>query len=138
MENEGKGDAKTNGNAKTNLLSQLLGSGDQSIKLITLAMVVVSGGGNFFATKEVGRISDQEAQRAVQQLDDLHARLDTTMSRQKEMYEIIKTLGPATQELRDFQGELSAAIKRQREMDDRQREMDEALKKLSEQKQHSG
>jgi predicted transcriptional regulator len=135
MENGGKGNG---GNAKTNLLTQLLGSGDQSIKLITLAMVVVSGGGNFFATKEVGRLSDQEAQRAVRQLDDLHARLDTTMQRQKEMYEIIKSLAPATQELRDFQGELSAAIKRQREMDERDKELYDTVKKLSEEKQHSG
>lgn len=89
MENEGKG---SEGNAKTNLLSQLLGGGDQTVKLITLAAVVLTGGGNFWATKENGRISDQEAQRAIRQLDDLHERLDATIQRQKEMYEMLKKL----------------------------------------------
>jgi hypothetical protein len=88
MENEGKG----NNNAKTNLLSQLLGGGDQTVKLITLAAVVITGGSNFWATKDVARLTDQEAQRAVRQLDDLHERLDTTIQRQKEMYEMLKKL----------------------------------------------
>ena len=123
---------------KTSFLTSLLGSGgDSTVKLVTLAAVILTGGGNFFATKEQGRISDAEAQRAVRQLDDLHERLDSTMQRQKEMYEIVKTLGPATQELRDFQGELSAAIKRQREMDERDKELYDMVKNLSEEKQNA-
>jgi hypothetical protein len=74
------------------VLAGLLGGGDQSIKLITLAMIVVSGGSNFFATREVGRISDKEAQRAIQQLDNLDRRLDDTIERQKQMFELLKKL----------------------------------------------
>jgi cell division protein FtsB len=85
------------GDAKTNLLSQLLGSGDQSIKLITLAMVIVSGGSNFWATKDAARVTDKEAQRAVDQLNDLHSQLDATTQRQKEMYEMIKKLSEEKQ-----------------------------------------
>jgi hypothetical protein len=74
------------------VLAGIFGGGDQSIKLITLALVAVSGGGNFFATREVGRISDQEAQRAIHQLNDLDRRLDDTTERQKQMFELLKKM----------------------------------------------
>jgi hypothetical protein len=88
MEDEGK----SNGNAKTNLLGQLLGGGDQTVKLITLAAVVITGGGNFWATKDAARVTDKEAQRAVDQLNDLHSELNATTERQKEIYEMVKKL----------------------------------------------
>jgi hypothetical protein len=75
-----------------NFLSTLLSGGDSTVKLITLAAVVVTGGGNFWATRDAARISDKEARRAVEQLNDLHSQLDGTIERQKEMYDMLKKL----------------------------------------------
>jgi hypothetical protein len=78
---------------KTSFLSMLLGNGaDSTVKLITLAAVVVTGGGNFWATKDAARITDKEAQRAVDQINRLEQHLDSTIQRQKDIYDMLKKL----------------------------------------------
>ena len=82
------------GNKKNgkSLLEQLIGGGDQSIKLITLAFVAISGGGNFFATKQAERVTSEDAEKAVKEIHELHEQLSDTVNRQKEMLEILKRL----------------------------------------------
>jgi hypothetical protein len=85
MENEEKPAAK-------NLLTGLLEGGDQSVKLITLALVVITGGGNLFATKQAASVTDSELNRAVEEIHQLHAELTASMDRQKQMYQMIEQL----------------------------------------------
>jgi hypothetical protein len=77
---------------KTSLLTTLLSNGDQTVKFITLALVVVSGGGNFFATKQAARISEHEAEQALRQVSDIHKELTASLQRQKEIYEMVEKL----------------------------------------------
>jgi hypothetical protein len=77
---------------KNNFLTSLLSNGDSTVKLVTLAAVVVTGGGNFWATKDAARITDKEAQRAVDQINRLEQHLDSTIERQKDMYDMLKKL----------------------------------------------
>lgn len=85
MEDEGKPAAK-------NLFASLLEGGDSSIKLITLALVVVTGGGNFFATKQAERVTAQDAEKAVNEIHDLHGQLNAMVQRQLEMHEMLEKL----------------------------------------------
>ena len=55
------------------------------INLPTLAMILLMGGGNLFATKDDGRLTREEAQRVVSQVRDLHNALDEFEQRQKQM-----------------------------------------------------
>ena len=77
---------------RNNFLTNLLSNGDSTVKLVTLVAVLISGGGNFFATKQAERITDKDAQRAVDQINDLSRHLDTTIDRQREMYDMLKKL----------------------------------------------
>ena len=83
-------EAKKNGGKS--LLEQFIGGGDQSIKLITLALVAISGGGNFFATKQAERVTSEDAEKAVKEIHELHEQLFDTINRQKDMLEILKKL----------------------------------------------
>src|SRR6267142_664338 len=72
-------EAKKNGGKS--LLEQFIGGGDQSIKLITLALVAISGGGNFFATKQAERVTSEDAEKAVKEIHELHEQLFDTINR---------------------------------------------------------
>lgn len=85
MEDEGKPAAK-------NLLASLLEGGDSSIKLITLALVVVTGGGNFLTTKQAARSTDHEVSQAIHEIHDLHGQLNAMVQRQTEMHEMLEKL----------------------------------------------
>lgn len=62
------------------MLAKLL----NQLNLPTLAMILLMGGGNWFATKEDGRLTREDAQRVVNQIRDLHNALDGFESRQKD------------------------------------------------------
>jgi cell division protein FtsB len=78
---------------KNGLLAMLLSSGgDTTVKLITLALVVVSGGSNLFATKS---LSDQERldrDRAIREIHELHDEFETAFKRQKQTTDMIEDL----------------------------------------------
>lgn len=50
------------------LIAQLLGSGDAWVKLLTLALIIFSGGWNWFATKDVGAANTADWQKARQEI----------------------------------------------------------------------
>jgi hypothetical protein len=82
-----------NNEKKNGILSKLLGEGgDASVKLITLALVIVTGGGNLWATKETGRLGHQEAERAITELHDLHRQLSDQVQRSKRMEDMLEKL----------------------------------------------
>jgi hypothetical protein len=83
---------------KTNAIASILTSGnaDTWVKLGTLALVVVSGGGNLMATKQAERITDEEAKKAVKEIHELYLKLDTMVDRQREMSETIHRVDQQT------------------------------------------
>lgn len=79
--------------AANNLLTALFqGGGDTTVKLVTLALVVVSGGGNFLQTKESGKTNSREVEQAIREIHDLHEQLTASIQRQKEMHDMIEKL----------------------------------------------
>lgn len=79
MTNTQEGGAGNSTSALAKLLNQ--------INLPTLAMILLMGGGNIFATKDDGRLTREEAQRVVSQVRDMHNALDDFENRQKQMIE---------------------------------------------------
>lgn len=77
---------------KNGVLSKLLSDSDSTIKLVTLALVVVTGGGNLLVTKETGRTTDREIEQAIREIHDVHAVLDEAMNRQKEIAKSIEEM----------------------------------------------
>jgi hypothetical protein len=90
------------------LLTLLLSSGgDTTVKLVTLALVVVSGGSNLFATKEGSRETERELASAVESIKrfqqmnkdemfrsfeethELRMELNNTIERQKKALEAL-------------------------------------------------
>jgi hypothetical protein len=78
---------KKNGKLLTLLLSS---GGDVSVKLITLALVVVTGGGNLFQTQSLGTEMKAELERAFRQLRELHD--DFVVNRQTNDNELARAI----------------------------------------------
>jgi hypothetical protein len=66
-------------------------SGDSGQKLL-MALVVVAGGGNLWNTSNSNRISQEEIERALNEVHQLHDMLQPTLDRQKQMAEEITTI----------------------------------------------
>ena len=83
-----------NNEKRTNgILDKLLSNGgDASVKLITLALIAVSGGGNLWATKENGRINHEEVNRAIAEMHDLHRELLDQVQRSKHIEDMLEKL----------------------------------------------
>ncbi len=81
-----------NSSGITNLLSTLASSGDNWVKMGIMAMIAISGGGNFLATKQTGRATDHEVNQAVREIHDLHEQLGASMERQKEILDLLEKL----------------------------------------------
>jgi hypothetical protein len=78
-------------NPKKGILEKLLSEGgDSTVKLITLALVVVSGGGNLLATKQTANDTDKELDRAIKEVHEIRAVIDDSIARQKEILEALK------------------------------------------------
>lgn len=80
------------GNGMSGLLTTIAGGGDNWIKLATLALVAISGSGNFLATTKTADYNGDEIRRAVQEIHDIHGVLVQTVDRQKDMYDIVRRL----------------------------------------------
>lgn len=74
-------------NAKTAAVASILTSGtaDTLVKLGTLALVGLSGFGNFAATKNAERITNEDAEKAVNQIHELYRQLEPIVERQKDI-----------------------------------------------------
>lgn len=67
-----------NGNS-TNALAKLL----NSLNLPTLALILLTGGGNWFATEKTSTDRGAQLDHAARQIRDLHEALDETEKRQR-------------------------------------------------------
>lgn len=78
---------------KNGLLTLLLSSGgDTTVKLVTLALVVVSGGSNLFATKSLSDQERSDRDRAIREIHQLHDDFETAFKRQKQTTDMIEDL----------------------------------------------
>lgn len=94
-------------NGVIGLLNTLAASGDNWVKFGTLALVVVTGGGNWLATQKTAESNYDHIQaartdtrndilKAVQETHQIHDALEETVQRQKEMHEMLLKLTKAS------------------------------------------
>jgi hypothetical protein len=74
------------------------GTADTWVKLGTLALIALSGGGNLFATKQSERATDHEVRAAVKEIHQLHEELTLYKARQKEMMELLEKIDRTTRQ----------------------------------------
>lgn len=79
-------------NNKTSLLSSIASGGSDWVKIATLALVGISGTGNFWRTGEAERVSKTDAEAAVREIHDLHNELGSSERRQREILDIAREL----------------------------------------------
>ena len=89
MATDGAPDPK---NGVVSLLSTLAASGDNWVKLGIMAMIAISGGGNFIQTKESAKSTDREIGQAIREVHELHDHIKESIQRQKEIREMLEKL----------------------------------------------
>lgn len=89
MATDGAPDPK---NGVISLLSTLAASGDNWVKGGIMALIAISGTGNFITTKQAARSTDHEVNQAVREIHDLHDQLSEMVQRQKEMRDMLEKL----------------------------------------------
>lgn len=83
-------------NDKTTALAKLL----NKLDVTTLIAVLFMGGGNWFITKEDGRLTREEAERATRELHELYESLSASETRQKDIVEkVTRSLDIQSQQL---------------------------------------
>jgi hypothetical protein len=75
-----------------NWLAQLIAGGDPTIKLLTLALVLITGGSNIWQTKSSASNTDSELAQAIREIHAIHAVLDSNQDRQKRIEQMLKDL----------------------------------------------
>jgi molybdopterin converting factor small subunit len=90
-------------NGKKDLLHSLLSDPDRLIKLVTIALILISGGGNLFATKGVERTNTEEWDRAIKEIHEMHTALAGALERQKKILDANnKTLDSADHAMKEL------------------------------------
>lgn len=83
-------------NGLTQVLSGLASSGHQLVQLCTLALVAISGLGNFIQGENLSRQSIEDRDKAVRQIHQLYDRINEFENRQRQSLDnqriIIETL----------------------------------------------
>jgi cellobiose-specific phosphotransferase system component IIA len=77
---------------KNGLLRTIFAGGDTSVKLLTMALIVISGGGNFFATNNLSREEREDRDRAIREIHAVHDAIESALRRQKEMADTVDQL----------------------------------------------
>jgi hypothetical protein len=85
---------KANGMAA--LLGNIASGGDNWVKIATLVLVAISGGGNFLATTKSSEFNSEEIRRGIQEIHDIHDQLQITIDRQKDMYNLVRDIDRRT------------------------------------------
>ena len=71
------------------LLSSIGASGDNWLKLITIVLIALTGGGNFLATKSASQFNASEIERATGEVHDIHLVLNSSLERQKRLEQML-------------------------------------------------
>lgn len=78
------------------LVQMATASGDRLIQLITIGIVVLGNGSNWFATLYEGNVirhqSRHQVDRALQEINELHSELFNALERQKEIQKDVHAL----------------------------------------------
>jgi hypothetical protein len=82
--------------AKTALLESIASGGDRWVKIGTLALVALTGGGNFLATTKTSEYNADEIRRGLFEIHNLHDQLQSTIDRQKDMYRVLQDIDRRT------------------------------------------
>lgn len=78
-----------NNSGKSEILKTLASSGDNWVKIGTLILVALSGGGNLFATKQAEGQNQQEMQRVLHQIQEFQNSRQIDIDRMfKETHEL--------------------------------------------------
>jgi hypothetical protein len=83
-------------NGTAALLESVASGGDRWVKIATLALVALSGGGNFLATTKTADFNSTEINRSLKEIHDLHDVLMSSLDRQKDMYQLIRDIDRRT------------------------------------------
>jgi cellobiose-specific phosphotransferase system component IIA len=67
---------------KNGLLQTIFAGGDTSVKILTMALIVISGGGNMFVTKNLTDREKANVKHALEQIYDVQKQL-------KEIHDIL-------------------------------------------------
>lgn len=67
-----------------------LGSTDNLVKLATIGLIAISGGGNWLATKEGNDFNATEIRRATQEIHELYGLLGQAAERQKRIQDLLE------------------------------------------------
>jgi hypothetical protein len=70
---------------KNGLLQTIFSQGDTTIKLLTMALIVISGGGNLLATKTLTDREKANVKHALERIYEVRDKLDGMERRQKGM-----------------------------------------------------
>jgi hypothetical protein len=90
MEQSGDREPDKEGPNKNGLLTLLFSSGgDTTVKLVTLGLVVITGGGNFFATNNLSREEREDRNRAIHEIHVVHDAIESALKRQKELLDAL-------------------------------------------------
>jgi hypothetical protein len=82
-----------NNEKRNGILDKLLSNGgDATVKLVTLALVIVSGGGNLWATRDSAQLNHREVERAIAEMHDLHRQLSDQVQRSKHIEDMLEKL----------------------------------------------
>jgi hypothetical protein len=75
-----------------NVLLTLLAQsgGDKWLQLVIVALVALSGGGNFFATRSVGDHADRELAQAIREIHEIRDHWDPAVQRQQRMMDKVE------------------------------------------------
>jgi hypothetical protein len=102
-------------NGLVTLLTQLASSGDKAIQFGILALVGLSGLGNWLTTKNDGSETrtqiQAERQQALRELHDLHNALDDFEKRQKAVLEGLQASARNQQQMLDNQGRILSEVR---------------------------
>jgi hypothetical protein len=77
---------------KHGLLQTIFADSDTTVKLMTMMLVVVSGGTNLFATKSLSEREKANVKHALSQIYDLQIKLDRMEQRQRGMEQTLNDL----------------------------------------------
>jgi hypothetical protein len=91
MSTEAPEPPKRNGNLSTSLL-QLASGADNWVKLATIGLIILSGGGNWLATWRTGDENRQEVNQAINEVHQLYNQLNNSMDRQRDILDTVKRL----------------------------------------------
>jgi hypothetical protein len=74
------------------LLQTIFSSGDTVIKLLTMALIVISGGGNFLATKSLTDREKANVKHALERIYDVQESVQAMDRRQRAMEQTLEEI----------------------------------------------